>query len=260
MPWALKRQLFYAGVLIVFLGVLGFLIAFPYINKAPTCADNRQNGDEAGVDCGGSCIRACSSEVSRISILWSRAFRVIPGRYNAVAYLENHNKNTAVYKIKYKFRFSDENNVYIGKRDGETFIPPSSKFAVFEGGIDFGNSIPVYATFEFTEMPEWVQVSEDKVNQLKVSVSDINLENQKTSPKLSATIKNDSLFIIPEVSVVVLLYDEKGNAISASRTYLDELKGKESKKISFTWPEPILQKAIAKEIIPLYNIFSVKLR
>ena len=79
-------------------------------------------------------------------------------------------------------------------------------------------------------------------------------------PLLSATIKNDSLFIIPDVGVVAILYNEKGNAVSASRTYLDELQGEESKNISFTWPEPILENVIAKEIIPMYNIFSVKLK
>ena len=260
MTWALKRQIFYLVVLLVFLFILGFLIVSPYINKVPTCTDNIRNGIETGVDCGGSCTRACTFEVDQISVLWSRTFEVIPGRYNAVAYLENHNKDAAIEKIKYKFRFADKNNIYIGKRDGETFIPPSGKFAIFETGIGVGNSIPVYTTFEFTETPIWHNVSEEKLNQLKVLISDIKLENQDTSPHLSATIKNDSLFTIPEVSIVALLYDEKGNAISASRTYLDVLAGKEIQNINFTWPKPILGNVIAKEIIPMYNFFLVKLK
>ncbi len=260
MTWGLKRQLFYISVLVVFFLVLGFLVVFPYINKIPSCTDNRQNGNETGVDCGGSCSKSCTFEVNKISTLWSRTFQVIPGRYNAVAYLENHNKNTAIYKINYRFRFADKDNIYIGKRDGETFIPASGKFAIFEAGIGVGNSIPVYTTFEFTEMPTWNKVPEDKINQLRVLVSDIKLENQNISPRLSATIKNDSLFVIPEVGVVVILYDEKGNAISASRTYLDVLAEEESKEINFTWPEPIIGNVIAKEIIPMYNIFLVKLK
>ena len=241
MTWALKRQIFYLVVLLVFLFILGFLIVSPYINKVPTCTDNIRNGIETGIDCGGSCARACTFEVNQISVLWSRTFEVIE-------------------KIKYKFRFADKNNIYIGKRDGETFIPPSGKFAIFETGIGVGNSIPVYTTFEFTETPIWHNVSEEKLNQLKVLISDIKLENQDTSPHLSATIKNDSLFTIPEVSIVALLYDEKGNAISASRTYLDVLAGKEIQNINFTWPKPILGNVIAKEIIPMYNFFLVKLK
>ena len=91
-------------------------------------------------------------------------------------------------------------------------------------------------------------------------VSDIRLENQNTSPHLSATVKNNSLFTIPEVNIVAILYNEKGNAISTSRTYLDELVGEESQNINFTWREPILENVIAKEIIPMYNIFLVKLK
>lgn len=260
MTWAFKRQLLYVGILVVFLGVLAFLIVSPYVNKAPSCTDRIQNGNELGVDCGGSCSKVCSFQVDQISILWTRTFEVIPGRYNAVAYLENHNKDTAIYRIKYKFRFADKDNIYIGKRDGETFIPPGGKFAIFEPGIGVGNSIPVYTNFEFTETPVWNTVSADKLNQVKVFVSDIKLENQNTSPHLSAVIKNDSLFVIPEVSVVALLYDQGGNVVSASRTYLDSLAGEESADINFTWPEPIQGNIVAKELIPMYNIFLVKLK
>lgn len=260
MTWALKRQLFFMAIFLVILFVLGYLMISPYINEIPTCTDNKQNGDELGVDCGGSCSLACTFEVDKISVVWARTFQVIPGRYNAVAYLENQNKNAAIYKIKYRFRFSDKDNNYIGKREGETYIPTGGNFAIFEPGIGVGNSIPVYTTFEFTETPVWNKVSEDKINQLKVFVSDIKLENEDSKPHLSAVIKNDSLFTIPEVGVVALLYDENGNAVSVSRTYLNELKAEDEKGVDFTWPEPISENIVAKEIIPMYNVFLVKLK
>lgn len=258
--WALRRQIFYVAILVLFISIFGFLIIYPRLNKAPTCTDNKQNGTETGVDCGGSCAKACLAQVDPLSILWARAFRVVPGRYNAVAYLENHNKNTAINRITYRFRFADSNNVYIGKREGSTFVPPSGKFAVFEPAIDIGNSIPVYTTFEFTQIPQWVTVSQEKINQLRVLVSNITLINEDTSPILSAVLKNGSLFIVPEVYVVAILYDANHNAVSASSTYLDSLAGEESKNINFTWPEPLSFKVVAEEIIPMYNIFSVKLK
>lgn len=260
MTWAFKRQFFDIVILILFFSVSGFLIVYPSINKTPTCIDNKKNGDETGVDCGGLCLRACIAEVDPVSILWSRAFRVIPGRYNAVAYLENQNRNAVISKINYRFRFADGNNVYIGKREGSTYVPPSGRFAIFEPGIDIGNSIPVYTTFEFTQVPEWIQVSQEKINELKVLVSSINLINEDTSPALSAVIKNNSFFTIREVDVVAILYDENGNAVSASRTYLDELVPEAVKDIHFTWPEPLPSKIVEKEIIPMYNIDLVKFK
>jgi len=260
MTWALKRQLFYIVVLVVFFSVFGFLLIYPSFNKAPTCTDGVENGDETGVDCGGSCIKACLLQVDKISILWAHSFMVVPGRYNAVAYLENHNKNTAVYKINYKFRFADENNIYIGKREGSTTVPPGSKFAVFEPAINVGNSIPVYTTFEFTEVPNWVYVPVDKINQLQIFTSDVNFQNAETFPILSANVKNVSLFTIHSINVIGILYDEKGNAVSASKTFLDSLKGEESREVTFTWPLPIKEKIITKEIIPIFNILDVNLK
>ena len=86
------------------------------------------------------------------------------------------------------------------------------------------------------------------------------LENEDTSPSLNATIKNSSLFRIPDISLVAILYDASGNAVSASHTYLDELKGQESKDITFTWPLPFKTKVVANEIIPIFNIFSPTLK
>ncbi len=236
------------------------MIIYPQVNKTPTCFDGKQNGDETGVDCGGSCVRACINQVDQISIVWSRIFKVVDGRYNAVAYLTNHNKNTAINKINYRFRFADERNIYIGKRDGSTYVPPSGNFAVFEPAIDMGNSTPVYVSFEFTQVPNWVFVPEDKINQLKVFVSNINLSTPETTPRLSAVIKNNSLFSIPDVNVVAILYDSLGNAVSASRTYVKILDKEESKDLNFTWPEPFDKIVVKQEIIPIYNIFSVKLK
>ena len=260
MTWALRRQLLYVLIIVMFFLGCAFLIIYPSVNKAPTCTDQKQNGNEMGIDCGGSCSLQCLSQVDPISILWARSFRVVAGRYNATAYLENNNRNNVVNKINYSFRFADANNVFIGKREGSTYIPPSGKFAVFESGIDVGNSVPVYTTFEFTQVPQWVTVSQDRVNQLKVSISNINLANEATSPTLSATVKNNSFLTIVDPNFIVILYDENHNAISASKTYLDKLSAEEVKDINFTWPEPMPAKVVTKEIIPLYNIFSVKLK
>ena len=260
MTWALKRQIFYVIVLILFIAGFAFLILSPTFNKAPTCADGKLNGDETGVDCGGSCAQACIAEQDDISVLWARAFRVIPGRYNAVAYITNHNKNSAVKKINYRFRFGDKNNLYIGKRDGSTFIPPGGNFAVFEPGIGVGNSIPVYTTFEFTEAPAWFQVPQEKIDQLQMSVSDIALKGEDLAPRLSAVVKNTSIFSIPNLNAVVILYGKDGNAVSASSTYISELGPLEEALLNFTWLEPFSAPIVAKEIILIYDVFAAKVK
>ena len=260
MTWAFKRQVLDLLILLAVLAIFGFLIFNSFFNTEPTCMDGIQNGTETGVDCGGACARACTAETDPVSILWSRAFNVISGRYNAVAYLENHNQDSAVNRISYRFRFADENNVYIGKREGVTFIPPSGSFAVFEPAIDLGNSVPVYTTFEFTSTPDWVRVSADQINQLKILTSGIVLSGEDTSPRLSATLKNSSLFTIPNVNVVAILYDQLGNAIGVSQTYIENFFGEESRTVTFTWPEPLGEEVVTREVVPMFNIFEANLK
>src|SRR3989344_2412620 len=257
--WSLKRQIIYILILVLIFSFFGFLIIYPLFSKEPTCADNKQNGNETGADCGGSRAKACSAQVSDLSVLWARAFRVVPGHYNAVAYLTNHNQSVAIKKINYRFRFADARNIYIGKREGSTFIPPGGNFAVFEPGIGIGNSIPVYVTFEFTEAPEWLQVPQAKLDQLQVLISNIQLSDEATLPRLSAAIRNTSLFTIPNVNVIVILYDASGNAISTSRTFLTKLAPLQNTDINFTWQEPFPGPVVAREIIPMYDVFSAKL-
>ncbi|HBB54544.1 TPA: hypothetical protein DEQ22_02720 [Candidatus Nomurabacteria bacterium] len=257
--WSFKRQIIYILILALIFSFFGFLIIYPLFSKEPTCADNKRNGDETGVDCGGSCVKVCPAQASDVSVIWARAFKVIPGHYNAVAYLVNHNKNAAVQKVNYRFRFADAKNIYIGKREGSTFIPPGGNFAVFEPGIGIGYSVPVYVTFEFTEAPEWWQVPQIKLDQLKILISNIQLSDESTFPRLSAAIRNTSLFTIPDMNVIVILYDSSGNAISTSRTYLTKLAPLQNADINFTWQEPLPGPVVAKEIIPMYDVFSAKL-
>jgi hypothetical protein len=259
MNWAMRRQILVILGIILFFSAIAFLVIYPTLHKPPTCTDGIQNGNETGIDCGGSCPSACLSQVDAVSVLWARAFEVVPGRYNAVAYIVNHNQTDAAEEVSYSFRFADANNVYIGKRDGVTFIPPSGNFAIFEPAIDVGNSIPVLTTFKFNEVPNWQQVSPEEINQLKVLVSNINLTNETTSPELSATITNNSLFTIPSINVVAILYDKLGNAVSASSTYLSQLNPLTSTGVNYTWPQPFTVPIVDKEILPVYDIFSVKL-
>jgi hypothetical protein len=103
-------------------------------------------------------------------------------------------------------------------------------------------------------------VSEDRLEQLKIAVSNIVLSGETTAPRLSATLKNNSIFDLPNVNTVAIIYDEKGNAISTSRTFLNQLLPDRNTDINFTWPEPLPGVPVAKEIIPMFDVLSVKLK
>ena len=257
MSWAGKRQLVVLGIILGFFIILGLIFIVPKISKEPTCFDGRKNGEETGVDCGGTCPTFCPFEINDIAVHWSRVFEVSYGIYNVVAYVENQNTYGAVYDIPYEFKLYDKDNVFIAERKGKTFLEPNKNSGIFESRIFVGDRIPKRVTFNFLEDPSLIKVDKKLQSSLQVFAQEKIMTNVGSSPKLSATIVNDSLYNIPDLDIVAILYNKEGNAIAASQTLIDPLRKNTSEKIFFTWSKPFTEQVFKIEIIPRINIFSI---
>lgn len=256
MSWASRRQVKYFSGFMFFVLAIIFIFLYPIIFKKATCFDNKQNGNETGIDCGGSCSMMCKSDISEPVVIWSRAFHVVDSTYNLVAFVENRNKNSGAVSAPYEFRVYDVNNQLIGRKEGITFIPPNQQFAVFESRFDSKESILKSVTFEFSSPIAWVRKA-PTLQTLPIRISDINYDDNKDTPKLSATINNDSIYDIPEFDVVAILYDAEHNAINASKTHKYKLINNTSLPVTFTWPEVLSAVPVTKDILVLINPFAV---
>jgi hypothetical protein len=256
MTWATKRKLQYLGGIFGIFIIVLFIFLYPIIFKKPTCFDGKQNGDEAGVDCGGSCMKMCLAKTSEPLVLWSRAFPVVGNFYNLAAYVENQNRNSAIENITYQFVAYDENNRMIGRREGQTFIPPNKQFAIFEPRFDAGQSKVKSVTFEFTEPFNWVK-REPTINNLALLVDNISMGQDKSNPSLSAVVKNDSIYDIPSFDVIAILYDVNHNAINVSKTIKDGLHSNSSLPVFFTWPTVLASDPVVEDVLVSINPFSV---
>jgi hypothetical protein len=255
MSWASKRQFKYLLMVLGVFFLIIFWIIYPLIFKDPTCFDTKMNGDEKGIDCGGSCSRFCDSEVKAPIVVWSRAFLVTANIHNLVAYIENPNKNGAIQNVNYEFRIYDINNKLIGRREGSTFIPPNQQFVIFESRFDGGESEIKSVSFDFAPPFIW-QKKEPTLSLLPIKVENIVLDNNFNLPSLSARIKNDSIYDIPPFDVVGILYDMNHNAINVSKTQKDGLLSNASLPISFTWPEALSGVPVKNEILMQINPFT----
>jgi hypothetical protein len=256
MSWALRRQIKYLFIVFLFAGFILFLFLMPVIFKESTCFDGKQNQGETGIDCGGPCLLVCKQETIAPIILWSRAFPVVGNSYNLVAYVENRNKDAGVVLASYEFRIYDTNNKLLGRREGKTFIPPNQQFAIFESRFDAGLSSPKSVTFEFLPPLTWVK-KEPTLQSLPIRVSNIIFNDNPETPTLSAIINNDSFYDLPEFEVVAILYDEKNNAINASKTKKDRLSNNSNLSVYFTWPEILSSTPVTQDVMILINPFSV---
>ncbi len=255
--WSEKRKkkiIIIIGIGLLILFALG-LVIFKKTNK-PTCFDGIQNGQETGIDCGGVCEKVCKKEARNIVVWWERPFRVAQGVYNTVAYFENQNLDSGLKKVNYEFRLYDKNNILVSEpRTGSTFIEPNKRSAIFESGITTGENEAYTAFFKISSVQDWKKVDSSFSYSL-FGVTDPLLENQEIAPKVSALVENKTFYNFRDIPVIVILYNDEDNAIAASRTYLDELKQGESKKVYFSWPEPFADPVARIEIIPRMNPFT----
>lgn len=256
MDWATKRRLIYLGGIGMVVAVILFAYLYPRLNKPPTCIDGKQNGTEAGIDCGGACEAACFFQANDIIVRWTKTFRVADGLYNAVAYAENQNASTGIKSTSYEFKLYDADNIFIARRTGRTFIGPNSRTPIFEAGINTGNRVPARAAFTFLEEPTWVQ-ADARTDKLPIAVTDTRLADESSAPRLEATLNNDSIYGIQNTDIAAILYDKSGNAIAASKTLVERLDPHMSAPLFFTWSQAFGAPVERIEVIPRINVFAI---
>ena len=256
LSWSARRKIIYILVLVLIFGTPTSFYIYKKMQKPASCFDGLQNQDERGVDCGGICQIACLNNIKQEpDIQWSRAYYVAPGVYNLVAYIQNPNVDYISQPAKYVFKIYDDKNVLIATREGVIGIPTTKVFPIFEPTIETGNLIPKIIKFEFVEPITWIEYFGNKP---ELETVDQKLSRTDTFPKLEAKIKNKTLNTYKNVEVIAIIYNEEGNGVLSSRTFIDKIGDKGEANISFTWLEPIDFKPSKIEVIPNISLKEYK--
>lgn len=233
--WAFWRRVQYGTGFGIFWMFVFVLIYYANFYQVPNCFDSRQNGAERGVDCGGVCARICPFDVAAPTVQWARSFKVTQGQYNAVAYIENTNQFAASSEVPYVISLYDADGL-ITQREGKTILPPDSVYPVFEARIDTGERVPTQTFMELGDVSLWVAA---KGGRNQFTVQSRTLTGADAQPRLEAQIYNNSLQEADKVEVVATIFDARGNALTSSRTFIDNFLGRTQETAVFTWPEPI---------------------
>ena len=233
--------------MVLLLVIAGYFF-FKTSYKAPTCFDGVMNGNEQGVDCGGSCQRLCQSAFLEPMIAWTSVEQLASGSYNAAAYIINPNNEGEAYDVPYHFVLFDAQGGQIIDTPGTVHIPPHRNTLAFLGPIPVGKRIPYKAFFEFVGAPNW-QKSADTLSPL--SITEKKYTEDKFGSSLLVTIKNTNVKPIKKMSVFVALSDAGGNVIGFSKTVVDGIVGLSSIQAPFTWPTNRNGKVVSIEVLPV---------
>lgn len=256
MDWSTRKKMGCFGLMgIVVAVILGYFVYIFFIKTTPTCFDRVQNQNERGIDCGGVCTLVCTADAKTIVPIWSRVFNTTGDVHSVVAYVENQNVTAGVKKINYEFRIYDDQNILAGEPiEGTTFIGPNDKTAIYASPIKTGNRIPKNVFFKFTTAPEWITTAQ-RYTTPQLNTANAVLSDDKTAPKVTADVVNNTLYDYKDIQVVVILYGADGNAVNASQTVIDTLPEQTTQKVYFTWPKPFAVPITRIEIIPRLNPF-----
>lgn len=249
--WRTKRQL---SILSLLLFVIGVIVVGLYIRykPVPSCTDAVLNQGERGIDCGGPCARVCADEVAPLSVDWVRAFRVVDGHYDVIAKVRNTNNHIGIPSLSYTVEIFDAENISISKRSGSTFVNSNETFYLFEGNLFTGARVPKYATLTLSESPQWARLS---ATPLALTVLN-KIFGDGAQPTVMASVVNESLSSLKNISLVAVLYDAEGNAYGGSATLIESLPKDARQDISFVWREAFNVTPASIDIIPRINTFS----
>ncbi len=248
--WSRRRKRIILFLIIFVLVVLIGLPVFFLFYRAPTCFDLKQNGDETGVDCGGSCQLLCQVESLPLLLKGDpRILLVATSTFEMVALVENPNNSAEVYRAGYTFKLYDAQSVIpIRVIEGETYIPKGATFAIFEGPFTLEQGVsPTRGTIEWKRETLVWQKNITALPELKVK--DTILSREETNPRLEVTVENLSLETVSNVDLVATLSDAQGNIFAASKTFIDTLSPGAETLAVFTWPKPFKLRVVDIDII-----------
>lgn len=253
MDWAIRRRLMVLGlVAIIIIAPVVWRIHVVRSRIVPTCTDALQNGDETGVDCGGSCARMCVDTALPLVVLWTRAVPVTDTVYHAVALVENQNR-TAAQRVRYTFSLYDAKNILIAERRGESYVPANQPFALTSFGIPVGARRPAFAFVALEPIESWQKV-DDRMTHQVISSAGTTWTAIPSGSRLTTTIANNESVVVYNAVVTAIGYDASNTAVAVSSTTVDKLGPSESTEVSFTWPGTL--NPVRTQIITSLNPFS----
>lgn len=223
---------------LVFFGVIGFLLYTTFFKAAPTCFDGKQNQNETGLDCGGSCTKQCVVRVDAEDLIAEEAafVSVGDGSYDVLARVHNPNDIAGASSFRYTVALEDASGQVLSKKSGTSFILPQEEKYLFEFHL-VAPSLPTRAVIEFSDIV-WERF-EGYTEKPRISVVRQAYARITSGPGYGAAtglVINESPYDFRSLSVKVVLRDAARKPIAINMTEMQTMKSKEQRDFRLVWP------------------------
>jgi hypothetical protein len=248
MTWAMRRRFIILGIIAAVVFVALGVLYFTLFHQAPSCTDQKQNQDEEGIDCGGSCVYFCTVSQAAPAVRFVRPLMPVPGRTDVVAYVDNPNGNAAANDLHYTVELYSPTNTIVGKQEGTVDLPPSSSVPIFIPDFYSGYEAVARAFITFDTPDQlWFRYRDARILPRVSAVQYGELD----MPRVRALAENPSESPMKNVLFIVTLFDREGTAIAASRTIAPAIAPHETVELVFTWPASFPGTVSRIEVVPV---------
>ncbi|MCX6757057.1 MAG: hypothetical protein NTW35_02830 [Candidatus Nomurabacteria bacterium] len=253
MDWATKRKIIYAVAAIIL--AVSFLVyeTRTIIFPEPNCFDQKKNGFESDIDCGGTCSLRCNADISMVTVDWTRAIKVSGNVYDFVGMLSNKNINSSPVKISYTFTAFYKNGEVIKTVKGDTIVLVSGSFPVIKQNVLLAEP-PSELVLKLTQEPYYTTLENPKIS--SVRVANFTYEPGDIT-RIYVDIVNTTRNIYLKLPIRMIAYDEHDNAIAVGENIVPSLDKEETKKVVFVWHSPFSSAPIKVRAYPIISPFSV---
>lgn len=258
--WRSRRKNIFITIILLF--IISFLIykSYPYLNPAPTCFDGIQNGDELGMDCGGTCSLVCLGDILPIEVKLARAVKSEEGLYDLVAIIQNKNseKSTANGRFDYVFSIYDKAGAIIKSINASSSLLVGQTFPIILQNIPIdlsssGNSISKVVFSVVDNKESWMRVDPAFARSFFKVEGSYFEQNKNNISQLSVSLRNLTKATFREFPVRVILSNEDGNIVAVSETIIKKADPQANFEAVFTWRMPLEVKDPKVDVYTIVN-------
>ena len=248
MSWASQRQLIIVSIIVAVAVALVAAVGIAIFYDTPSCTDRKQNQDETGIDCGGSCARVCVAEAIAPSAKFTRALTQQQGRVDVISYIENPNRTAAVANARYTIELYDAKGIVVARKEGSIDLPPASTVPVYVPNM-YGATLVgarAFLTFDSASLV-FVKYADRRI----IPRYNNDAMVPGVAPRITASFSNPSAEVVRDTPVIATVFDAEGNAIAATQTLLAQLPSQGTAQVIFVWNEPFIVAPARIDVVPV---------
>jgi hypothetical protein len=175
--------------------------------------------------------------------------------------IDDTRKTIGYYPWVYRYAIKDINGKTVVEGTGESFLLPNSDSYII-GPVTDQPGISFEITTDVTRSTaQKFDIAQSKLLELP-SVRATNnqaptpVENNPNLTKVQFTIVNDSIYQLGQVDCIFLIRNPDGQIIGIGKYTAENLKKKEIREVSFSYPAPVLGTTSTLEVIPQVNYLN----